>query len=127
MTGGSTLIESREDLRRILLRRNLTCVVMFYLSWSMQCLSMRPVFDQIASSGEYERWLHFYHIDCDNAPDIVTRTGPYGIEEVPTFIIWRDGRELARKQGPTIPELKELLDRAKPQQTYQYPQQIIPY
>ncbi|MCH5320015.1 MAG: thioredoxin family protein [Paramuribaculum sp.] len=69
-------------------------LVEFYASWCPHCQRMMPIVEQIKEllSGTVE----IYQFDIDQnsaAADAV------GAESVPTFIIYRDGKEVWRESG----------------------------
>jgi thioredoxin 1 len=48
------------------------------------------------TTGQYGEPCHFQLVDCDEHPDMVER---YSLHSVPTLIIVKDGKELARRTG----------------------------
>ena len=69
-------------------------VVDFWAPWCGPCRSMAPVFERIAA--ETEPAARFAKLNTDEAQDIAAR---YGIRSIPTLMVFKDGREVARQAG----------------------------
>ena len=62
---------------------------------SIPCDHFRPELDAIAETMDGK--IAFYRIDVTENPSI---TQELGVEAVPTLLIFRDGEEIARYEGP---------------------------
>lgn len=75
---------------------NSTPVVMveFFASWCPHCQRMMPVVEQIKEllGGSVD----VYQFDIDENSELA---GSVDVESVPTFIIYRDGKEVWRQSG----------------------------
>ena len=69
-------------------------VVDFWAPWCGPCRSMAPVFERIAA--ETEPAARFAKLNTDEAQEIA---GRYGIRSIPTLMVFKDGREVARQAG----------------------------
>jgi thioredoxin 2 len=69
-------------------------VVDFWAAWCGPCRAMAPVFERVAA--EMEPAARFAKLDTDAAQDVAAR---YGIRSIPTLMLFRDGREVARQAG----------------------------
>jgi thioredoxin 2 len=69
-------------------------VVDFWAAWCGPCRSMAPVFERVAA--EMEPAARFAKLDTDAAQDVAAR---YGIRSIPTLMVFRGGREVARQAG----------------------------
>lgn len=71
-----------------------TAVVDFYANWCGPCKAMAPVFEQI--SLELGDKAAFVKVNIDTASNIPVK---FQIRGVPTFLIVKDGVEVARTSG----------------------------
>jgi thioredoxin 2 len=69
-------------------------VVDFWAPWCGPCRSMAPAFERVAA--ETEPAARFAKLNTDEAQDIAAR---YGIRSIPTLMVFKGGREVARQAG----------------------------
>src|SRR5690606_35284326 len=73
---------------------DLPVVVDFWAAWCGPCKMMAPQFERAAA--ELAPSVRLAKLDTEAAQDIAAR---YGIRSIPTLIVFRNGRELARQAG----------------------------
>jgi len=73
---------------------DLPVVVDFWAPWCAPCRMMAPEFE--AAARRMEPALRFAKLNTDEAQAIAAR---YGIRSIPTLIVFRGGREVARQPG----------------------------
>ena len=89
-------------------RATLPALVDFWAPWCGPCRMMAPVLDQTAAQRATE--LRVAKVNTDEQPQLA---GRFGIRSIPTLILFREGRELARQSGAAdAGSLSRWLDRA---------------
>jgi thioredoxin 2 len=92
---------SEADFDRHVESNGIPLVVDFWASWCAPCRSMAPHFERAAA--ELEPRFRLAKVDTESAPGLAQR---FGIRGIPTVVMFRDGREVARQSGamdlPTI-------------------------
>lgn len=77
-----------------IINSNPVVLVEFYASWCPHCKRMMPVVEQVKEllAGK----VNAYQFDIDENEELSDREG---VKTIPTFIIYRDGKEQWRQSG----------------------------
>ncbi len=104
----SNIIQVNEkDFEQTVLGSKAPAVVDFWAPWCSPCLRLAPAFD--AAAARHAKAAVFFKLNIDDNPALV---GRYGIQSIPTLILFQDGVERERLIGTVGgEEIAEMIRR----------------
>jgi thioredoxin 2 len=107
LTGGLVALDAASFAAHVE-RATLPALVDFWAPWCGPCRMMAPVLDRTAA--EHATGLRVAKVNTDEQPELAAR---FGIRSIPTLILFREGREIARQTGAVdAGSLSRWLDRS---------------
>ena len=94
-----------ENFSETVEKEGVTAIVDFYADWCGPCKMFAPVFESLAQETEE---VLFCKVNVDNAENIAIK---YGVMSIPTVIVMKDGKEVARNVG--LAGKQKLIDMMK--------------
>ncbi len=103
---GRPITLTDQNFDKHLSRSEVPLVVDFWAPWCGPCKMMAPFFEQAAA--ELEPRARLAKVNTDENPRLGQR---YGISSIPTTVIFKGGRDVARQPGAmNLPQLMRWID-----------------
>jgi thioredoxin 1 len=90
-----------QDFEQEVLKADTPVLVDFYAEWCGPCKAMAPALEEVAK--DMEGSVKIRKIDVDANPEITTK---YGIQAMPTLILFKGGEVAARHTGALVQKSK---------------------
>ncbi|MBY0225855.1 MAG: thioredoxin [Hyphomicrobium sp.] len=102
--GTETPVVSDSTFDEVVLKSTEPVVVDFFAEWCGPCKAMAPTLDAVAADMRGK--VKVVKVDVDKSPGITTK---YGIQAMPTLIVFQGGEVKARQSGAMV-QKKRLED-----------------
>lgn len=108
-TGESIEVKSDSAFDELIQRSGLPVLVDFWAPWCGPCKMVAPELAKVAAEGA-GRWI-IAKVNTENFPGLAQR---FRISSIPTLVLFRDSREVARQSG-VMPaaKIREFVEQAE--------------
>jgi thioredoxin 1 len=86
------------------------CVLKFGAEWCGPCKAVREEYYSLETSKPYKYTVIFGDVDIDEADDLMDMIHDLEVKTLPSFIIFKNAKEIDRVKGANITLLKQKLD-----------------
>ena len=90
----ATINVTDSDFEEKVINSKTPVLVDFWATWCGPCQMAGPILEELSES--YKDKIQVVKLDVDSNPQ---STGKYGVMSIPTTILFKDGKEIARQVG----------------------------
>lgn len=94
---------TNNNFEKEVLNSNVPVLVDFWASWCMPCKMMAPVVEEIANIKAAE--IKVGKVNVDQEPELASK---YGIMSIPTFLVFKNGKNVNMTVG--VQDKEEILN-----------------
>lgn len=93
---------------RTLLSAHTYLIADFYATWCPPCKTIAPIYTQLSTTHASSSFA-FVKINVDEAREIAAQ---YGIQAMPTFLLFKDGKQVEEVKGADPRKLRSVVESA---------------
>ena len=94
---------------RTLLSGHTYLIADFYATWCPPCKTIAPIYNQLSTAHAAPGKFAFVKVNVDEAREIAAQ---YGIQAMPTFLLFKDGKQIEEIKGADPRQLKSVIENA---------------
>lgn len=93
---------------RTLLNGHTYLIADFYATWCPPCKQIAPIYNQLATTHGSANFA-FVKVNVDEQREVAAQ---YGITAMPTFLLFKDGKQIEEIKGADPRKLKAVIEKA---------------
>lgn len=94
---------------RTLLSGHKYLIADFYATWCPPCKQIAPIYNQLSTAHSASGNFAFVKVNVDEAREIAAQ---YGIQAMPTFLLFKDGKQIEEIKGADPRKLRSVIESA---------------
>ncbi|KAH8702757.1 thioredoxin-like protein [Phaeosphaeriaceae sp. PMI808] len=94
---------------RTLLTGHTYLVADFYATWCPPCKQIAPIYDQLSTAHSSPNKFSFVKVNVDEQRELAAQ---YGVNAMPTFLLFKDGKKVEEIRGADVRKLKAVIENA---------------
>ncbi|KAH7083903.1 thioredoxin [Paraphoma chrysanthemicola] len=94
---------------RTLLNAHTYLIADFYATWCPPCKQIAPIYNQLSTQHTSTGKFAFVKVNVDEQGELAAQ---YGVTAMPTFLIFKDGKQIEGIRGADVRALKSVVERA---------------
>ncbi|KAF9700413.1 hypothetical protein EKO04_001926 [Ascochyta lentis] len=94
---------------RTLLSGHTYLIADFYATWCPPCKTIAPIYQQLSTAHAQSGKFAFVKVNVDEAREIAAQ---YGIQAMPTFLLFKNGKQIEEIKGADPRKLKAVIESA---------------
>ncbi|QSZ35308.1 hypothetical protein DSL72_008177 [Monilinia vaccinii-corymbosi] len=91
-----------------LLKASKIVVTDFYADWCGPCKAIAPLYEQLSAKLSSQKKITFTKVNVDTQKEIAST---YAVTAMPTFIIFKEGKQVEKVQGANPTELQNIVKK----------------